>query len=164
MTRIVLEEAGTMKLPYKEGTWFAVPLRDSGFAIGLVARATRRGGVILCYFFGPNRTSVPSLADVEPLRRDDALCAWSIGNLHFIEGKWPIIGESTSWSREEWPMPQFIRREDFSGRAWRVYYSDQDPNKVIREEAESYDCETLETDSLRGAGAVEIALSKILLS
>ncbi len=61
-------------------------------------------------------------------------------------------------------MPQFIRREDLSGRAWRVYYSDQDPNKVIREDAESYDCKTLETDSLHGAGAVEVALSRMLLS
>jgi hypothetical protein len=55
---------GSQKINYREGDWFAVPLRDGGYAVGLVARMDNRGGV-LGYFFGPRRDDVPSPSDVE---------------------------------------------------------------------------------------------------
>ena len=39
------------KASYREGDWFAVPLRDGGYAAGLIARANPKG-VLLGYFFG----------------------------------------------------------------------------------------------------------------
>lgn len=42
---------------YREGSRFAVPLRQGGYAVGLVARVNPRG-VLLGYFFGP-RHDVP---------------------------------------------------------------------------------------------------------
>jgi hypothetical protein len=151
-----------MKLPYHEGTWFAIPLRQGGFAIGLIARATARGKVILCYFFGPKRATVPSLADVENLMPKDALRILQVGDLGLVKGLWPIIGFSTSWRRSDWPIPPFIRREPFSGRAWKVLYSDTDPNKVINEEPISSETSDIETDSLFGGGAAELLLTKLL--
>lgn len=67
-------------------------------------------------------------------------------------------------------MPIFIRREVpllIQGkmsvpRAWRVYRSDTDPNKVIREEREEFNSTSFEEDGLFGAGAVEIELTKLL--
>jgi hypothetical protein len=46
-----------MKLPYSEGSVFVVPLRKGGCARGVIARASRRGRVILGYFFGPRFAS-----------------------------------------------------------------------------------------------------------
>src|SRR3989442_15412111 len=112
-----------MKLPFREGTWFAVPLRRGGFAIGVVARATSIGKVILCYFFGPPRTTLPKIAEVEDLRAGNAIRAWRVGDLSLAKGDWPIIGRSECWNRSEWPTPIFIRRDPLRPKAWRVIYS-----------------------------------------
>jgi hypothetical protein len=31
------------KLPHTEGTWFAVPLRDGGYGVGVVSRVAPKG-------------------------------------------------------------------------------------------------------------------------
>lgn len=51
---------------YREGDWLGVPLREGGYAVGLVARANP-DGVLLGYFFGPRRMEVPMLGDVKNL-------------------------------------------------------------------------------------------------
>ncbi len=128
-----------MKLSYREGTWFAVPLRQGGFAVGLVARATGKGKVILCYFFGPRGISLPTLADVEQLTQREAIRVLRAGDLSLIRHEWPIIGESMTWKRSAWPMPPFVRRDLLTRKAWRVYHSDTDPNLMDREEPERYE-------------------------
>src|SRR3954471_347393 len=116
-----------MKLPYSEGTWFAVPLGKGEYCIGVVARAAPRGCVMLCYFFGPRRCSLPSLSEVEDLRAGDAVLVARVGDLALVQGDWPVLGQPKIWRRQDWPMPFFIRRAEFSARAWKVHYSDHDP-------------------------------------
>jgi hypothetical protein len=48
------------KVRYRKGDWSAVPLRDAGYGIGLLARANPES-LLLGYFFGPKRDDVPSL-------------------------------------------------------------------------------------------------------
>ena len=157
-----------MKLPYREGTWFAVPLKQSGFAVGVVARNSKPPGCLLCYFFGPRRNSIPTLAEVERFMPNDAIRVFRVGDLHLIKGRpprgtWPIIGHSISWKRTDWPMPPFVRREPLTNppRAWRVYLSDTDTLSIDREEPEPYDS-LLEPYMLAGAEAAEIMLTKML--
>lgn len=150
-----------MKLPYREGTWFAVPLRQGGFAPGVVARATTEGKVILCYFFGPRRNVIPALEDVEGLVPGKAICVVRIGDLSLIRGDWPIIGNPISWKRSEWPMPPFVRRDDLSLNAWRIQYSDDNPNAIDHEVPVQYES-TLGRDAVLGAGAAELLLTKLL--
>ena len=150
------------KLPYSEGTWFAIPLRNGGFGVGVVARATRKGRVILAYFFGPRRDAVPSLSELEHLTPDKAICAICVGDLGLITGTWPIVGNLKSWDRSLWPMPVFVRRDPISRKAWKVYYSDTDPNLPVSEVRTSYDDTSLRKDSLYGAGAAEIELTELL--
>jgi len=158
----VAKKPMSIELPYKEGDWFAVPLRDGGFAVGLVARARRQGKILFGYFFGPRRASPPSLDELAGLSPKDALRALCFGDLGMIEQKWPIIGQLPCWSREEWPMQDFVRRDEISGRAWRVRYSDVDPSEVIAEEAISSENAELENDGLFGYGAVELLLTHLL--
>ncbi|MCC6677040.1 MAG: immunity 26/phosphotriesterase HocA family protein [Phycisphaerales bacterium] len=150
-----------MKLSYREGTWFAVPLRQGGFAVGVVARATTEGEVILCYFFGPRRTAVPALDEVERLNPNDAIQVVRVGDLSLIRGEWPIIGKTALWQRSDWPMPSFVRRDDLSRKAWRVQYSDVNPNSIDHEEREQYES-TLNCDAVLGSGAAELVLTKLL--
>jgi hypothetical protein len=155
---------GARRLPYREGTWFAVPLRSGGYTAGLVARTTRNGKVILCYFFGPRRSAVPVLADVARLTRTDAIRAWRIGDLHLMSGQWPILGAVEGWKRADWPMPTFLRTELLTEplHRWRVEYDDVDPSRVVQETRATDADLGLEPASLSGAGSVELKLDGLL--
>jgi hypothetical protein len=79
------------KVKYREGDWFAVPLRDVGYAVGLIARANP-GGVLLGYFFGPRRSEVPGLEDVAGLRPGDAVLVRMFGHLGIVRGEVAVAG------------------------------------------------------------------------
>lgn len=58
-------------------------------------------------------------------------------------------------------MPAFVRKDELSGKAWKVQYSDSDPGKLDREEPAPYET-ALPRDALYGSGAVELVLTKML--
>ncbi|MCC6434838.1 MAG: immunity 26/phosphotriesterase HocA family protein [Acidimicrobiales bacterium] len=151
------------RLPYGDGDWFAVPLRDdAGFAVGVVARHDRRGGVI-GYFFQERFAEVPSLESLPALQARDAVRVMRFGDLGLIKSQWPILGRRNDWSAEDWPMPAFGRREP-TGRAFRVIYSPDDLRGPIAEEPIPDDeCDQLPRDALSGAGAVERVLTALLV-
>ena len=152
-----------MKLPYKEGTLFAVPLRRGGYAVGVVARTSTPKGIVLTYFFGPAREEVPAEEELYNLRPQNALQVVRVGDLSLINTTWPIVGQLKAWKREEWAMPSFVRRDDIMKKAWRVQYSDTDANLLAFEEPMSYTQGTeFERDAVLGAGAAEIRLTKLL--
>jgi hypothetical protein len=102
--------------------------------------------------------------EIDGLQPKDAIRCWQLGDLGLVKGKWPIIGETEHWRREVWPTPTFVRRNELARSAWRVTYSDADPSEVILEEPVSFDIEGLEPDSLYGAGAVELRMTKLLIA
>ena len=150
------------KLPYKEGTWFGVPLEEGGYAVGRVARHSPKGMIILAYFFGPKRDRLPSVEEVEELSPSNAAEVCRVGDLGLINGDWPIIGDSPNWARDKWPIPSFTRRDDFTKTAWRVSYSDDDPNVVLSDDRIPFHPDVPTTDGLFGAQAAEIVLSRVL--
>lgn len=151
------------RLPYQEGTWFVVPLRDGGFAVGVVARMAPRGRVLLGYFFGPRRDEVWSLDDVRHLVPEDATLVQRFGDLYLIEGRWSILGRVNSWRRESWPIPAFGRYVEIDGTAWRVEYDENNPNAIANEERISpQQADQLPNNALLGAGVVEAILTKQL--
>ena len=150
------------KVTAHEGDWFAVPLRAGGFAAGVVARANPRG-VMFGYFFGPKRTEVPALEDVTSLTPADAVLVGKFGDLGLLRGTWPVLGPGPHWDRGRWPMPPLIRYEELTGRSFRVYYADDDPNELIREEqVPPGETEDGPEDGLMGAGFVEKRLTRLL--
>jgi hypothetical protein len=150
-----------MKLTYHEGSIFLVPLRNGGYARGVVARASPKGRGLFGYFFGPRLASIRSLA-FEDLIPSKAVTRLHFGDLGLINREWKICGEIQNWDRSEWPMPDFVRRDPLGKIKPRlVRYSDTDPNKIL-EEYPVDDDSGLEVDSLSGYGAVEIKLSKLL--
>jgi hypothetical protein len=122
---------GTKK-QYAEGTWFVVPLRHGGMALGLVARAKQ--GILLGYFFGPRRRKKPTLRGLKRLTARDAVLVERLGDAKLIFGKWPIIGRSPDWAREAWPMVPFLHHDALlDGVVWKREYADDDPGLFIRE-------------------------------
>ncbi len=142
--------------------WFAVPLRSYGFGIGVAARSNPQG-VLLGYFFGPNRLAPPSAADLSDVKATDAILVSKFGHLDIKGGDWPAIGVVPDWDRSKWPMPTFIRYEELTGRSFRVFYDDGDPNQRLREEQVHPGIEEQgPKDVLLGAGATEIRLTRLL--
>ena len=150
-----------MKQPYHEGSWFAVPLINGGYAAGLVARMSPQGKIMLAYLFGPKRLTMPTLEDVRALKAGDALKAIRTGDMALANGRWPVLGEAEGFDRNDWPMPVFIRRSDALKRAWQATYGD-DPAKPEREVSVPYETGGLESDSLFGYGSTELLLTKLL--
>jgi len=116
---------------YGEGDWFAVPLRDGGFATGVIARANPHG-VLFGYFFGPKRRELPTTRDLTGLSATTAILVARFGHLGLKDGKWPLIESARDWNRADWPIPTFGRFEDLSGRAFAVEYDPDDPNSRPR--------------------------------
>ena len=149
-----------MALPYSEGSLFLVPLRDTGYARGVVGRATKSGKVVFGFFFGLRLSSPSAITEDELFPNRAILCA-RFGDLGLINGKWPIYSKLSKWNRSEWSMPEFARREPISSKVWRVKYRDDDPNKIEDASAADFDAK-LEPDRMCGNGAVEILLTKLL--
>jgi hypothetical protein len=152
------------KLPYTEGDWFAVPLRSSGYGIGVVAPMDKRGG-ILAYFFGPRREQMPMQVDIDGLSSPDAILIRHVGDLGLLEGKWQVIGHSETWDRSEWPVPKFARISIDEARAWRVTYSEEDGVSFLTEKrVDVAEVRHLPKDGLSGYRALEIQLDMLLPS
>ncbi len=149
------------RLPYRNGTWFAVPLRTAGFGLGVVAHHDRHGGVV-GYFFAARLDAVPALSALTGLKAQDAVRVIRFGDLGLIKHDWPVIGELPGWDEDEWPLPDFGRR-DMSGKAFRVVYSSHDLASPKYELQISDDeCDRLPRDALSGSGAVERVLTHLL--
>ncbi len=151
---------------YNEGQWFAVPLRDGGYALGIIVRGSYKTKGGLGYFFGPKYQDLPG--DVETWNKqaaDAILVAW-FGDLGIIEGKWPLIASTRPFRRQEWPVPKFGRIDALvPEKGWLVEYDQEDTGlgEVIREtRCRAEDIAHLPEDVVSGAGAIEIKLTKLL--
>jgi len=154
-------ERGGMKQVYQEGTWFAIPLIDGGYATGLIARLSP-GGKALVYLFGPRLAQFPELDALARLQPHDALKVLRVGDMALASGRWQVLGHTQDFVHAAWPVPQFLRRIDSLRRAWRVTYADMDPSRSEREESVPYDTEGLEADSLYGYGSTELLMTRLL--
>jgi hypothetical protein len=148
------------KRNYQEGDWFAVPLRDGGYAVGLVARADGRGS-LLGYFFGPRHEQVPSREDVHGLSPATAIYVAFTTDPGLLNESWPVINRPEHWDRSEWPMPVF-GRINAVGKAWRVEYDDSSLNEVCETPVRPHQASRLPQDGLDGYGATEIYLTHLL--
>jgi hypothetical protein len=140
------------KLPYQESSIFSVPLRGGGFARGVVARMRPRGRILLGYFFGPRTTSPNQLPD--SFFPQSAILVGMFGDLHLIDGRWDVLGAIGDWRQEDWPIPEYrgVPHE-------LVLYDDDLTPRIYRSRIATPD---LPSDSLMGAGAVEIKLDRLL--
>ena len=141
-----------------------MPLQGGGHAVGVVARRAPAGRIMLAYMFGPKRDALPSLAELDTLRPEQAVRRLRTGDMALLNERWPMLGDSEHWDRDAWPMPAFIRRNESLQRAWRATYADADPAKLDREESVPFDTPGLESDSLYGYGATELLMSKLLVT
>lgn len=151
-----------MKSSYPDGSLFLVPLKDGGFARGVVARSAPGGKLLLGYFFGP-RLATRAEADLSGLEPENAVLSLRFGDLGLLKGLWPVVGKLPDWNSADWPMPDVVRRDPLGKiKPVLIRYDKNDPSKILSEEALEND-NGLPADALAGYGFVEAKLNKLLV-
>jgi len=99
--------------------------------------------------------------EVASLSATNALITLRSGDISIKNGLWPTIGYAPSFTREEWPTPLFMRKQEIGNRAYAMIYADEDVSVLLREELVAYDA-NLPPGGLHGDGAVELILTSAL--
>jgi hypothetical protein len=132
-----------MTAPYHEGQFFLLPIERGHFAVGLIARAPARGGVLLGYFFGPRRSQAPAPQWLNALQAQQATLVCRFKDSALYRGEWQLLGALENFARPAWPVPAFHR---FDGSVthvpgndavqdWKVEYGDDNLIVPLRESA-----------------------------
>ena len=147
---------------YREGDWLAVPLGErEGYAIGIVARADRRGHGFIGYFFPRWSPDLPTVEATAGLSPSDAVLVANVSDLAILANRWRIIGREDPWLREAWPMPLFVRRgrDDWH---WCTTYDENDLDLPLEErQCRRRHDEPVANDSAWGAEAVVFELARL---
>lgn len=156
----MVSRPGRRPTPLIEGHVIAVPLREGGWAVGVLARADRRG-VGLGYFMPKRYTEPPEVASLIATSHDDAVLICLFGDAALGRGDWVDLGLLPEWHRGEWPVPPFVRRDLVRGLVI-VRYDEQDlvtPSSEVQ--ASDVETTALPRDDLFGSGAVELVLTAL---
>lgn len=151
-----------MQQPYREGDWFAVPLPRGAYAAGLVARRPKRGTIILGYFFGPPRKTIPTIRELGGIRAEHVNLVRRVKDTALHGAEWRVLGQSEPWHREAWPVPVFYRREGLSGRGIRVEYDDDNLTTPAREAAARLSDASLPEDAVLDEAQLVELLARLL--
>jgi hypothetical protein len=143
------------------GDWFAVPLPSGGYAVGLLARRQGRGPVLLGYFFGPRRPSVPALDDLGELRATDAALVKVFGYLGLRSGEWPILGR-LAWDAADWPVPEFGWADLLVAGRYAARRYDESLHFVGERRITRAEYEALPEDGSAGDVLVQMMLDRVL--
>ncbi|MBS0395371.1 MAG: hypothetical protein JSR54_12135 [Proteobacteria bacterium] len=121
-----------MTIKLHEGQFFMLPVERGQYALGLIARVPRRGGVLLGYFFGPRRTSPPMGEWLNALHANQAALVCRFKDAALFRGEWKLLSDLPGFQRAQWPVPAFHRFDgsvthvpgSSSVTDWRVEYDD----------------------------------------
>jgi len=143
-------------LPYAVGDVVAVPLRDAGFAFGVVARADGNG-IALGYFYGQRIEALDTISTPLDLDPEKASRVCRFGDRGIIKGQWRVVGRVAEWNPQRWPVPTFCRNN-----STLVQYDDQTLAVVGERKADGSECKNFPEDGLEGSGFVEIKLTRLI--
>lgn len=149
------------KIKINEGVGFAVPLRQGGYGIGLLARQNK--GIALGYFFNKVFTSIPEDLDTSDLNYWKIVLIGQFSCMGIQKELWPILKTNFQFKREEWPIPVLKMQDPITEQYFSVLYDES----LLREKRKKIDKE--EADELFGHGlygyiALEKKLSTLLSS
>lgn len=152
---------GKQNTSYKEGDMFLVPLRESGYAIGLVAvkESGQSGG--LGYFFGPKLETQPERLPSLEISPQSAVIVRQFGDRGIITGRWPFIGRLDAFDSSLWTVTKYRHYDDISGKYYLREYT-PDYQFIGEREVDEREAMLHPKDGVAGAGFIEIMLTKLL--
>lgn len=153
------------KINYSEGDCFSVPLRSGGFARGIISRMDGKG-IVFGSFFGPLIENENDLAVDTNLQSGMEILKGQFGDPGMLENEWKRIGHVENWSRDSWPLPQFLRWENGDKKGILCTYDENSLLSISEDVVVISDIDVIDypPDGLMGYGFVEIKLTKLLAS
>ncbi|WP_218420071.1 Imm26 family immunity protein [Alteromonas lipotrueae] len=150
-------------LNYSEGDCISIPLREGGYARGVVVRMNG-SGIIFGYFFGPLVVNESDLAVDETLVPGREILRGQFGDLGLLENEWKVIGRLGGFDRKEWSMPKFLRWEEGEATGVLCTYDENSLEPILEDviTIDDIDTKSYPVDRLMGYGSVEIRLTKLL--
>lgn len=143
-----------------EGSVVTVPLRDRGYGVGVIARNSG-DGILLVYFFGIRLDANDLPIDWSTIKPSAAIWVRLVGDLGLLNNAWNVIGTVNPWSRLEWPMPPLARYVDGIGY-YKSFYDDNTLDKIREVRITETEAKQFWEDGMSGYVAAEIALTKRL--
>jgi len=141
-----------------EGKIIILPLREGGYATGLIARQDKN--ILLGYFFDTYYQNPPLSIKEWFSSKVCLICLF--GALGIKNNEWNILGDMPLWQRDEWKVPIFKQQDPLiPEQYYSVIYQD-DLKGYERERASKEEVQQYYSYGIFGYGAVEIALSKVL--
>jgi hypothetical protein len=130
-----------MTVRLQEGQFFLLPVERGQYAVGLMARVPRRGGVLLGYYFGPRRNTPPVDAWLNALHPQQAAFVCRFKDSALFRGDWKLLCNLAGFERSQWPVPAFHRFDSSVTHVpgssavtdWRVEYGDDNLIVPLRE-------------------------------
>ena len=156
------------RVRYVEGQWFAIPLRNGGYATGRLVRGSIKTHGGLGYFFGPILAEPADVAVVALLKPGQALFVAWFGGLYLYRGRWPLINSAAPFRRTDWPVPLFWQEIPLlPSSGWIIEYSQDDDGSAVElartATSVSQRREGLQEGGVYGAEAIELRLNRVLL-
>ncbi|MEM7375641.1 MAG: Imm26 family immunity protein [Bacteroidota bacterium] len=149
---------------FTTGTWFAIPLKSGGYAIGIITGG--QSNIRLGYFFLDRFDDLPKSSDLKDLSASkSSLIAWFSAK-GFKQGRWIVLESNRAFKRAEWPVPRFARVDVVDPtKGFIIEYDPNEPNHTqpLREIlCSSQETENLPYDGLFGVGAIESKLDSTI--
>lgn len=144
---------------YSEGSLIAIPLRDKGYGLGLIAR--KQENIALGYFFKYKSEKIPKEIDPSIISKKNSILIRKFGSLGIDNGSWKIIGQLKEWAKNDWGIPKFKMIDPLTEEAICIEYNDH-LQEVTRSKISKENSKSLYDSSTAGYGAIEIILTKLL--
>lgn len=146
----------------EEGMVFGVPLEEGGYSPGVVARYFRVNRILLGYFYPRVNDGGENHINVGDLRPEHSIAQFLSVDDEYRSGRWPIWGKIPNWSRENWPLPFFIKDFPLGEGSFVIQLEDFNPfeelsRRLVRDPPKNLPCY-----SFISGNTTEFKLSRLL--
>lgn len=148
---------------YTEGSFFAIPLRDTTFAVGLIIRINDSS--VLGHFLNKKFIEIPDPHQISKLflSLENIALTRIFGSRGLDKRRWPVFGKMDQWKREVWNVPVFGKKDALADYYFKIHYDDN--LKFIKQElvSDADKIKNLPKEGSAGYGFIEEVLSDILM-
>lgn len=150
------------KTKIDQGQIFAIPLKDKGYGLGLIAR--KNDMIALGYFFKTVFEQLPiGKVEADLISKANVILIGKFSCLGISNNEWPLLKSDFVFKKDNWPIP-FFKGKDLGGDDFFSVLYDDSLLKETRRWISKNEAENLFEHGLYGYGALEIKLSRIIKS
>jgi hypothetical protein len=151
------------KINYSEGDCFLVPLKNGGYARGVVARLNGKGKVCSFFFLPRYEHITDAIIDDYLTPANSLYVSFHSDSGFIVDNRWKVFGKISPWVRDDWHLPVFgFTNTLLDERGELRYYDDKTLEKINEETVSVEKVANLPEDGAAGSGYIEGRLAIII--